>query len=284
MENRTTLPALAAFVALVSVQVGAAFAKSLFPLVGPEGVAALRIGISAALLAVLFRPWTIRPDRTGLLSLAGYGLVLGLMNILIYRAFAYMPVGIAISIEVIGPLGVAMLASRRRVDFLWIGLALAGLVLLPLGAGQGGLDPRGIAFALAAALCWGLYVKLGARVASVGGGQTVAVGMVVASVVIVPFGLGHAGGDLFLPSVLLYGAIVAVLSSAIPFLLDLFALRHLPSRVFGVFMSASPAVSALAGWIVLDEALSLVQWLGITAIMAACAGSAINAPGRSGDS
>jgi inner membrane transporter RhtA len=267
------LPAAAALGALVSLQTGAAFAKSLFPDVGAEGVAALRIGIAALLLAAIFRPWKLHLSRPVWLHLIAYGAMLGLMNLLIYRAFATIPLGIAISIEVLGPLAVALLASRRPLDLLWISLALTGLILLPLGAGEAGLDWRGVAFALAAALCWGLYVAVGGKVAHLGS-RGVAAGMAVAAIIVVPLGAAHAGPNLIAPHIIALGTVIAVLSSALPFLLDIYALARLPQKVFGILMSASPAVSALAGLLVLGEALNPLQWAGIAAITAACAGSA----------
>lgn len=264
-------PTLAAFLALISVQTGAAIGKSLFPVVGPEGVAALRLGMSALMLGVVMRPWRIW-GHAKLQDLLGYGLTIVLMNLCIYRAFVHIPVSIAIAIQVTGPLGVALFGSRRPIDLLWIGLSLFGLVLLPLGAFEGGLDPVGVAYSLAAALAWGLYIMLGARVAH-GGGQAVATGMMVAAFIAVPLGVAQAGTTLLNPWAIGIGLCVAVLSSTIPFLLDIFAMRRLPSYVFGVLLSASPAASAVAGWIVLHEVLSPLQCLGMASIMAACAGS-----------
>ncbi|MDH0731814.1 EamA family transporter [Pseudomonas sichuanensis] len=266
-------PILAALLGLVSVQSGAAVGKAIFPLVGPEGVAALRLGLSALILLAVLRPWRIW-RQANLRDLVGYGLMMGLMNLLIYRAFLYIPVGIAVSIEVIGPLGVALLSSRRRIDLLWIALSVFGLVLLPWGAGADGLDLRGVAYALAAALAWGLYVTLGTRVA-VHGRQAVASGMLVAALLGVPLGTLQAGSQLLQPTVLAVGLAVALLSSTLPFLLDMFAMRHLPPSVFGVLLSASPAAGAIAGWLVLGETLSLLQCVGIAAIAAACAGAAL---------
>lgn len=269
----TFAPVGAAIAALVSVQTGAALAKTLFPLVGPDGVAALRLGISAVILLVVLRPWRIW-HQANLLHLLGYGLMMGLMNVLIYRAFLYIPVGIAVSIEVIGPLGAALLTSRRRIDLLWIALSVAGLTLLPWGADSHGLDPRGVMYALAAALAWGLYVLLGSKVA-VHGKQAVATGVLFAALLGVPFGAQQAGADLLAPWVLMIGAGVALLSSTVPFLLDMYAMRHLPPSIFGVLLSASPAAGALAGWLILDEVLAPAQWLGIAAIAMACAGAAL---------
>lgn len=273
-RQHAAAPILAALLGLVSVQTGAAIGKSLFPLVGSEGVAALRLGISAVVLGLVFRPWTIWGTARWR-DLLAYGLVMGLMNLLIYRAFSTIPVSIAVAIEVIGPLGAALVASRRRIDLLWIALSLGGLLLLPLGAFQGGLDPRGIAFALGAALCWGVYIFVGARVARFGN-QAVASGMLIAALFAVPLGAAQAGTLLLTPHVLAIGLGVALLSSMLPYLLDMFAMRHLPANVFGVLLSASPAVSALAGWIILHETLSAVQCAGIALISAACAGSTLS--------
>jgi len=267
-------PALAALAGLISVQTGAAIGKSLFPLVGSDGVAALRLGMSAIILCLLLRPWTIWP-RARRRDLLVYGVVMGMMNLLIYRAFASIPVSIAVAIEVLGPLGAALVASRRAIDILWVSLSLAGLVLLPLGALHGGLDWHGIAFALGAALCWGLYIFAGARVAQ-HGSQAVATGMLVAALFAVPIGAFQAGSLLLAPHILAIGLGVAILSSMLPYLLDMFAMRHLPANVFGVLLSASPAVSALAAWVILGEALSPLQCLGIAFISCACAGSTLS--------
>jgi len=269
----TFAPVGAAIAALVSVQTGAALAKTLFPLVGPEGVVALRLGLSALILLAVLRPWRIW-RQANMLHLLGYGVMMGLMNLLIYRAFLYIPVGIAVSIEVIGPLGAALLCSRRRIDLLWIALSVAGLALLPWGTDSHGLDPRGVLYSLAAALAWGLYVLLGSKVA-VHGKQAVATGMLFAALLGVPLGVDQAGADLLAPWVLTIGLGVALLSSTVPFLLDMYAMRHLPPSIFGVLLSASPAAGAIAGWLILNEVLTLVQWLGIAAIAMACAGAAL---------
>lgn len=268
------LPTLASFSSLISLQIGAAFAKTLFPLVGPEGVAALRIGIAAALLGSIFRPWRLTVSRALWPSLLLYGVMIGAMNLLIYRAFLYLPVGIAISIQVIGPLGAALLASRRRIDLLWIAFATMGLMIIGFGKASGPLDPRGLAFVSAAALCWGIYVTIGGKVAKLGA-RAVASGMAIASAFVVPVGLFHAGTALFETRVLAVGLAVATMSSAVPFLLDIYAMKNLPRSVFGVLMSASPAASAIAGWMILDERLSATQCGGIGAITVACIGATV---------
>ena len=267
-------PLAATLTSLVSVQIGAAVAKTLFPQVGPEGVAALRLGLAALVLVLWLRPWQLSLNRSNWLALLGYGTVMAMMNLLIYRAFDYIPVGIAISIEVLGPLAVALLTSHRRLDVLWVCFALTGVALLPLGSLSASLDPRGVAYAALAGMFWGLYVMVGKKTAPLGA-RGVAIGMGMAALLVVPLGIAQAGLRLLTPEVLLIGALVAVLSSAMPFLLDMYALKHLPRRVFGVLMSASPAVSALAGQWILGEHLHPLQWLGIGAISVACLGSAL---------
>jgi inner membrane transporter RhtA len=273
------LPLLFLLASLLSQYIGAASAKSLFPLVGAEGVTALRVGLSAVLLTAIWRPWRSRPSRQDLRNLLVYGVTLGAMNLSIYRAMELIPIGIAIAIEVTGPLAVALLGSRRLKDFLWIACAAAGLIMLLPVEGAGALDPLGVAYAAAAALCWALYIVFGKRASSLPGGQAVAWGMLVASTFTVPLGIVHAGGALLAPGVLLVGLAVAVLSSAAPYSLEMLALRCLPSTVFGLVVSASPAVASLIGFVMLGERLSWVQWAAIACIVCASAGSALGKAG-----
>ncbi len=274
------LPLLILLASLLSQYVGAASAKSLFPLVGAEGVTGLRVGLSAVMLLAILRPWRRLPERADLGNLLVYGATLGAMNLSIYRAMELIPIGIAIAIEVTGPLAVALLGSRRLKDFLWIACAAVGLVLLlPLREASAALNPVGIAYAAAAAFCWALYIVFGKRASSLPGGQAVAWGMLVAASFTVPLGIAHAGASLLVPAVLFTGLAVAVLSSMVPYLLEMMALRRLPSHVFGLAVSASPAVAALIGFLMLGERLSAVQWAAIACIMCASAGSAL-AKGR----
>lgn len=274
-KEKPALPVLAIAASMVSTYAGAAFAKHLFALVGAEGVVGLRVGLSAILLAAFTRPWRALPARADIPSLLLYGLALGSMNLLIYQAFARIPIGIAVSIEVMGPLAVVLLSSRRARDFLWVACAAFGLwLLLPLKNGTGALDPVGVACAAGAAVCWALYIVFGKRASQAGGAGTVAWGMLAASLFIVPIGAHHAGGALLSPLVLAAGLAVAVLSSAAPYTLEMIALRRLPRRVFGILVSSSPAVAALAGFIVLGERLSGVQWLGIVLVILACGATA----------
>jgi inner membrane transporter RhtA len=276
------LPALAIAAAMVSTYAGAAFAKHLFPLVGAEGVVALRVGLSALLLAAFARPWRALPSRADLPNLLLYGLALGCMNLLIYRAFSRIPIGVAVAIEVMGPLAVVLLSSRRARDFVWVACAGFGLwLLLPLRAAGSALDPAGVAYAAGAALCWALYIVFGKRVSQSKrqsqGASAVAWGMLAASAFIVPVGAAYAGSALLSPLVLAAGLAVAVLSSAAPYTLEMIALRKLPRRVFGILVSSSPAVAAFAGFVVLGERLAAGQWLGIGLVILACGATAASA-------
>jgi inner membrane transporter RhtA len=276
--HSAAMPALAIAASMVSTYAGAAFAKHLFPLVGAEGVVALRVGLSALLLSSFARPWRSLPSRADLPNLLLYGLTLGCMNLLIYRAFARIPIGIAVSIEVMGPLAVVLLSSRRARDFVWVACAAFGLwLLLPLKAGAGALDPLGVAYAAGAAFCWAMYIVFGKRASQAAGSGTVAWGMLAASIFIVPIGAAYAGSALLSPFVLAAGLAVAVLSSAAPYTLEMIALRRLPRRVFGILVSSSPAVAALAGFVVLGERLAAGQWIGIGLVILACGATAASA-------
>lgn len=266
------LPVAALVAGMVSLQSGAAFAKSLFPAVGASGVSALRVGFSALILLALWRPWrrSLAARDAGWIVL--YGAALGLMNLLFYRALLTIPLGPAVAIEFAGPLAVALSASRRLADLAWIGLAVLGLgLLLPLG-GAGALDPMGVAYALGAALAWALYILFGQRAGRLHGGQAVALGMTTAALVIAPFGLAEAGTALFAPATLASGLVVAVMSSALPYSLEMVALRRLDRQAFGVMMSMEPAIASLAALALLGERLSPVQWFAIGCVIAASVG------------
>jgi inner membrane transporter RhtA len=272
-------PGLAVLGAMVSQYIGAAIAKHLFPLVGSEGVTALRVGLSALVLVLAFRPWRAALTRRGALDIVLYGFMLGCMNLLIYRAFNLIPIGIAVAIEVTGPLAVVVASSRRWRDLGWVACAALGLaLLLPLPTGadasRPALDPAGVAYALGAAFCWAMYIVFGKRASKLEGGQAVAWGMLAAALFTVPVGAAHAGAALLQPATLLGGLAVALLSSALPYTLEMMALRRLPRRVFGILVSSAPAVGALAGFLVLGEQLVPRQWLAILLVMAASAGSA----------
>lgn len=273
------LPYLALLGGMVSLTAGASLAKSLFPLVGAEGTSTLRVGLSALVLLTVWRPWRFRLTRADAGRVLLYGLVLGLMNLSFYMALRTIPLGLAIAIEFSGPLALALIHSRRPVHFLLVGLAVAGLaMLLPIWSGVEGLDPVGVAFAAFAGLCWALYIVFGKRLSHMHAGQSVALGMSVAALVILPFGVTAAGAALLAPSILLAGLGVALVSSALPYSLEMIALRHIPKRTFGVLLSGEPAVGALAGLVLLHEQLSSLQWLAIACIVAASAGAVLTAP------
>jgi inner membrane transporter RhtA len=275
------LSALSLLAGQLFFNLGAAVAKNLFPVVGVEGMTAYRVGFSALILLAVFRPWRSPLSRADVLNLLVFGVAMGMMNLLIYKAFYLIPIGVAVAIEVTGPLTVALLGSRRPADFFAIALAGVGLwLLLPLAPGPGHLDPLGIAYALGAAGCWALYIVFGKRSSSLQGGRSVAWAMLVASFLVVPLGIGHAGATLLAPAVALTGLLVAVLSSAVPYSLEIVALRKLPQAVFGLLVSAAPAISALTAALVLGEHLNRVQWIAIGFIVAASALSAVMASRR----
>jgi inner membrane transporter RhtA len=270
------LPLAVLLVAMVSVQIGAAMVKGLFPRVGVAGATTLRLALASLMLLAVFRPWRRLPKARDSRSLLIYGVSMGVMNFCFYSALARIPLGIAVALEFSGPLVVAIAASRRAIDFAWVALAALGLLaLLPLGLGHEPLSPAGIAFALAAGACWALYIVFGQKAGALHGGMTAALGTAIAAIVVIPFGLSQVGGALLDPKLLPVACAVALLSSALPYSLEIFALTRLPTRTFGVLMSGEPALGALSGWCFLHERLSPVQWAAVMSIMLASAGSTI---------
>jgi len=268
-------PIAALLAAMACFQLGAVLAKGLFPRVGALGVAAQRLAIASILLFAVWRPWRMRFTRKQARTIVIYGLAMGWMNFFFYLSLRQIPLGIAVALEFSGPLAVAMLASRRPIDFLWILMAALGLAaLLPLGLSPGALPPLGIAYGLAAGVCWALYIVFGRRAGAAHGGQTTAVGTFIGAVIIVPIGIAQSGVQLFSAASLPTAIGIAVLSSALPYSLEMFAMPRLPTRTFGVLMSLDPAFGALSGLCFLGEHLNLIQWAAIASIMAASAGSA----------
>ncbi len=277
---------LALMGSLVSLAVGTSFAKSLFPALGAEGTTAYRLVFAMLMLMAVFRPWRRRWVWADALPLGLYGVTLGVMNLLFYSAIKTIPFGVAIAIEFTGPLAVAVWTSKKASDWLWVTLAVVGLaLLLPLPGGDAAtaLDPMGVFFAFTAGVCWALYIVFGQRVALRYGGMATPMGMLAAALVVAPIGVAHAGSALLNPQWLLAGLAVALLSSAIPYALEMFALNHLPKNTFSILLSLEPAVGALAGWLVLAEHLTLFQGLAIAMVMAASMGTAWTAGRASAD-
>lgn len=277
---RPLLPPIpAVLLSVVSLQGGAALAKGLFPALGSLGTAGVRLSLAALLVFALFRPPVRRFTRSQWATVLPYGLVLGAMNACFYLSIARIPLGLAVTLEFMGPLGVAVLGSRRATDFLWVLLAGAGIALIaPWRASADALDPVGTLLALAAGALWGGYILLGGRVTRVlGDREGVSTGLLFAALVVLPFALTGGLLERLTPPLLAAGLGVAVLSSALPYTLELSALRALPSRTFGILLSLEPAVAALAGAAFLHEALSTRQWLAVACVSAASAGAVFTA-------
>jgi inner membrane transporter RhtA len=260
-------------VAMCSFQAGASIAKQLIAAIGAPGTTALRLGLAALLVGVLQKPWRTVPPRSALPVILVYGLSLGTMNFVFYMALRSIPLGVAVALEFSGPLAVAVASSRRRTDFAWVALAAAGLfLLLPIAPRATDLDLTGVLFALAAGACWALYIVFGQKAGRVHGVAAATWGMLIAAAMIVPPGIALSGRALLVPATLGQGLAVAVLSSALPYTLEMIALRRLATKTFGILMSLEPAIAALTGLVLLHERLTAGQWLAILAIIAASAG------------
>lgn len=272
------LPILGLLGAILSVQVGAAFAKGLFPVLGAEGTTMLRLLIGALMLAAVLRPWKVLPTRRGLPWLAAYGVTVSVMNLLFYTALERIPLGICVALEFTGPLFVATLGSRRLLDLVWVAFAVAGIVLLsPFADVSRGLDPIGVLLALAAGGCWGLYIIFAQKAGAELGVRTSAYGMAIAALLALPFGFSAAWPYLTDPHVMAGAAVVGLFSSALPFWLEMMALTRMPARVYGTLTSLEPALGALTGLLFLHESLSALQCAGIAAVIAAAFGTAVTA-------
>ncbi|MET9627039.1 EamA family transporter [Lentzea sp. NPDC006480] len=264
-------PTALVLLGIVSVQVGAAVAKQLFTVAGAAGTVTLRLVVAALVLVVIWRP-SLRLDRRTLAVVVTYGVVLAGMNLCFYAALARIPLGAAVTIEFLGPLAVSVFGSRRWLDGLWVLLAGTGVVLLTRV--QGGLALSGVLFALAAGALWAAYILVTARLGSqTSDGKGLALAMVVGAVIALPFGITSAGTAMLDPVVLAAGFAVALMSSVIPYSLELEALRRMPPRVFGILMSMEPAVAALAGLVLLGEELKPAQWVAVCCVVIASVGA-----------
>lgn len=270
------LPIVVILIAMLSIQSGASLAKSLFPIVGAPGVTALRIALGTLILVVIFKPWRLRFQKEQRLPLMLYGLSLGAMNYLFYLSIQTVPLGIAVALEFTGPLAVALFSSRRPVDFVWVVLAVLGLwFLLPLGQDVSHVDLTGAALALGAGACWAVYILTGQRAGEEHGPATVALGSLIAAIVFVPLGMAQATESIWQWSILPVGLAVAVLSTALPYSLEMIALTRLPTRIFGTLMSMEPALAAMSGMVFLGESLTFTQTLALCSIIAASMGSTL---------
>lgn len=270
------LPVVVILIAMLSIQSGASLAKSLFPLVGAPGVTALRIALGTAILVVIFKPWRLRFKKEQRLPLLFYGLSLGAMNYMFYLSIQTIPLGIAVALEFTGPLAVALFSSRRPVDFIWVILAVLGLwFLLPLGQSVSEIDLTGAALALGAGACWAIYIVTGQRAGKEHGPATVAIGSLIAAIIFVPVGMAQATESIWQWSVMPIGLAVAILSTALPYSLEMIALTRLPTRIFGTLMSMEPALAALSGMVFLGETLTFTQTLALCSIIAASMGSTL---------
>jgi inner membrane transporter RhtA len=268
---------VALLLAQISFTAGASLAEGMFPIVGAEGATSLRLLVGAVLLSALLRPWRIRLGGQWRALLA-YGAALGAMNLMFYLALRTIPLGVAIAIEFTGPLAVAVATSRRRADFIWIALAVIGLfLLLPIGRLGPGVDLRGAALALGAGACWAIYILCGQRAGRTHGSAAVAGGMIVAAILFAPIGIVQAGSQILRPDVLMIGVGVGVLSSALPFTLEMLALRRLPTATYGTLASAEPAIGALAAFLLRGETLPPAQWFAIAVIISSTIGAARSA-------
>jgi threonine/homoserine efflux transporter RhtA len=281
-QSRMALPAAMVLAGIISVQFGAGLAARLFDQIPPAAVTGLRLWTAALAMAAIsgrgfarsVRDLAARRALTDAAVAVSFGITLGLMNFSIYQAFARIPLGVAVTIEFLGPLAVAVAGSRHLRDIGWVVLAAAGVVLLTQG-GHGHLDVTGVIFACVAAACWAAYIVLSSATGRrFPGSAGLAIAMVVAAVLVTPPAVAAGGSAMFRPAVLATGAAIGVLSSVIPYRLELEALRRMPVRLFGVWMSMEPAVAALIGLAMLGQHLTAVEWLAIFCVIAACAGAA----------
>lgn len=270
------IPAIpAVLLAIISVQGGAAIAKGLFPVLGAGGTASVRIGFSALILFAAVRPDLRRLTLSQWKAVIPYGIVLGAMNLLFYCALERIPLGLAVTLEFVGPLGLALMGARRALDFLWVLLAGFGIALIAPWNGEG-IDLLGLIFALLAGVCWAIYILLSQKAGVQLPGQlAVTVGMMFAALAVLPVGIAEGNLPAMTPYLLLLSITLAVFSSVLPFSLEMQALRSLPSRTFSILMSLEPAAAALAGWLLIGEHLEFGQWMAVLCIVIASCGAAL---------
>ncbi len=270
---------LVLLLAMVSIQSGASLAKVLFAKLNPEGVTTLRLVFATLILSLIVRPWTSQITFMKLKQIAPYGIVLGIMNLTFYIALQRIPLGIAVALEFVGPLGVALYLSRSLRVLVWVAFAVLGIgLLLPFGEVSGsGLDLVGVIFALLAGVCWGLYIIFGQK-AGVGlsSGVVATLGMGFATLTVLPFGIYFAGSELLNISLWPIGLAVGIFSGALPYTLEMVALKKLPQKTFSVLMSLEPSIAALSGLVFLNEWLTPIQCVAIGLVIIASIGTTLS--------
>lgn len=273
------LPILILILAMGSIQFGASVAKKLFPIAGVAGASSLRLFFASLILALVFRPWRMKFSRTSLRSLFLYGASLGLMNLSFYFALERIPLGIAVALEFTGPLSVAIFSSKKKIDYLWALLAAAGIyLLLPLHESTNALDPLGMFFALLAGFFWALYILFGKKAGNdTHGGIAAAMGMSFAALMVIPWGVILDTPAMLSPEALPLGLFVGLFGSAIPYALEMVALKKMPPQTFSVLMSLEPAIASLMGLLFLSEVLGPTQWLAIFCVIVSSLGSTLTA-------
>lgn len=264
-------------ISMVSIQSGATLAKNLFPVLGAAGTSGMRLFFATLILALVFRPWRTKLTPTQIKGVAFYGLSLGLMNLLFYFSLERIPLGIAVALEFTGPLAVAILSSKRKLDYLWALVAAVGiLLLLPLSNESAHLDPLGMIYAVGAGVFWALYIVFGKKTSgSIPSGVASSYGMAFAALIVLPFGIASAGVKLLDPSIIPIAVAVGIFSSALPYSLEMISLKKIPASTFGVLMSIEPAIGALAGLLFLHEQLTILQWIAIVCVMISSLGSSL---------
>ncbi|MDR0970242.1 MAG: DMT family transporter [Lentimicrobiaceae bacterium] len=262
-----------ALLSMISVQGGASIAKYLFPMLGPAGTSALRIGLAGILLAMINRPNIRLFKKHEWFYSAGYGICLAFMNLLFYYAIQRIPIGLAVTIEFLGPLSLALLTSKRLLDIVWVLLVAAGIALIAPWQ-HNGINPIGLLFAFSAGVLWAFYIVIGGKITrKMKGRDAITVGMCIGTFLILPFGVFSHDLDALNFKLLLIGLSVAVFSSALPYSLDLLALRRLPSKTFSILQSLQPVFGALSGLLFLGERLTPNQWIAILCIVLASIGA-----------
>jgi inner membrane transporter RhtA len=277
---RSLPPIPAVLIALVSNQTGSALGKTLFPAFGPSGTTGLRLALAAVLLLAIYRPPLRRLTAQQWKAIVPYGVALGATNLTYYLSIQTLPIGMAVTVSFIGPLVVALIGSRRPSDGVWVAMAATGIALVaPWSGAESGLEPIGLLLALLSATCWGAYILLGARLALLlPTGQAVPLGTFFAALTVAPMAAPEVAAAHFTPQLAGTVLAVAALASALPLVLELVALKALPSKTFGVLMSLGPAVAALVALLFFGEALTPAQWASVLCVSAASAGSTLTAP------